>query len=282
MESDGLSLHLLERAPGAPHRVLLLHGYLDHGRGFDWMAERLPPTLHTVALDFRGMGASGHLGPGAHYHPMDHLADVEAVLDTLGWPQAHLVGHSLGGTVALTYAAARPGRVASVTAIEALGPSGGEPELAVRRLQGFVTDARRPPRRRVYASVEEAAQRLREGNPSLSDAAARHLAQHGTAPVSGAGAEEGGRVFTFDPRHRRRGAVGLDEQQTLAVLAAVACPVQVLRGSHGFTTSGGQLEARLAALRSPPVHSVPGGHHCHLDSPGEVAARVAAFVTRGG
>ncbi len=274
IDSEGLALHLLERHPGAPHRVLLLHGYLDHARSFDWLVERLPSTFHTVALDLRGMGHSGHLGPGAHYHLMDHLADLGAVLDGLGWTGAHLVGHSLGGILALAFAAARPDRVRSVTAIEALGPSGGEPSLAVGRLQAFVEDAQRPARRRVYADVAAAAARLAESNSGLSPTAALHLAAHGTAPV------DGGLGFTFDPRHRRRGAMGFDEAQTLALLAAVSCSVQVVLGTLGYSAEDAQAQARLSALRAPPVHRVPGGHHCHMDSPSETATLVQAFVSQ--
>ncbi|MFP2895381.1 alpha/beta fold hydrolase [Corallococcus sp. 4LFB] len=124
--------------------MLFLHGWLDHSHSFDLLCEHLPGSWRTVLLDFRGMGQSGHAGPGAAYHLSDHLLDVEATLDGLALPPVHLVGHSLGGIVALAYAAARPERVLSLTLIESLGPSGGPAAGALQRLRGFLDDSRRP------------------------------------------------------------------------------------------------------------------------------------------
>src|SRR4051812_28834072 len=112
IDAEGLALHLRERAGPGP-RVLFLHGWLDHGHSFDPLAEHLPDDWHLAFLDFRGMGRSAHVGPGATYNFGDYLLDAEHALSSLGWPRAHLVAHSLGGVVAVDYAAARPERVAS-------------------------------------------------------------------------------------------------------------------------------------------------------------------------
>ncbi|RKH32906.1 alpha/beta fold hydrolase, partial [Corallococcus sp. CA031C] len=168
LDAEGLPLHVRQRHPGGTTAVLFLHGWLDHSHSFDPLCEHLPNDWRTVLLDFRGMGESGHVGPGAAYHLSDHLLDVEATLDGLALPSVHLVGHSLGGIVALAYAAARHERIQSLTLIESLGPSGGPPEGAVQRLRGFLDDARRPPNRKRYPTVEAAAERLRQANPTLS------------------------------------------------------------------------------------------------------------------
>ena len=272
MDADGVRLHVRER-PGDGPAVLLLHGFLDHGHSFDPLCAHLPAGWRLVTLDFRGMGKSGHLPPGAHYAFAQHLLDVEAVVDALGLAPVHLVGHSLGGLVALAYAAARPARVAGAAVVEGLGPQRAAPGLAVERLTGFLDDARRPPRARVYADVDAAAARLRENNPGLAPDAARLLAAFGTEVV------DGGVSFTFDPRHRRRFGAGFDEAQWRAVLAAVACPVLLVRGSEGFPLEPGRDGPRLALLRdfpargggTPTVETLPGGHHVHLDDPAGLA-----------
>jgi pimeloyl-ACP methyl ester carboxylesterase len=69
-----------------------------------------------------------------------------------------------------------------------------------------------------------------------------------------------------------------DEQQVLAVLAAVPCPVQVIRGSRGMQLEEAVATPRLAALKNPEVSVIDGGHHVHLDSPAEVARVVQRFV----
>ncbi|HME91484.1 MAG TPA: alpha/beta fold hydrolase, partial [Myxococcaceae bacterium] len=154
--SRGVSLHALERNPAGRPAVLFLHGLLDHCHSFDWLCDELPAPWRQIALDFRGMGHSAHLPRFAQYHFTDYLADVDAALAHFALEQVHLVGHSLGGTVALAFAAARRDLVRSVTAIESLGSSGGPPEMALERLRRFALDLGRPRRKKTYPSVEAA------------------------------------------------------------------------------------------------------------------------------
>lgn len=273
LDAGGLTLHVLERGPTtAATTVVLLHGWLDHCHGFDWLVEQLPKDWRTLALDFRGHGESAPLPIGATHQLTDHVADVEALVRHHRLAQFHFVGHSLGGSVALCYAAARPERVQSLTLIESLGSSGGEPARAVHRLRDFVDDLFKPVRRRVYTTVEEAGARVAEANSSYSPAAARHMALHGTAPA------EGGVVFRGDPMVKRTSGMAFDEGQILALCEAVTCPVQVIQGSSGMTLDDAVMAGRLKALRSPTVTKIQGGHHVHLDQPAAVAAQVTGFV----
>lgn len=269
----GLTLHALERGPAtAPTTVVFLHGWLDHCHGFDWLIAQLPAEWRTFALDFRGHGESDPLPRGASHAFTDHVGDVEALVRHFGLSKLHLVGHSLGGSVALVYAAARPALVQSLTLIEALGPSGGEPARAVDRIRDHVDDLFKPVRRRVYATVEEAGTRVAEANSSYAPAVAQHMAKYGTAPV------DGGVVFRGDPMVKRTSGMAYDEAQILALCAAVACPVQVIQGSNGMTLDDAVMDARLKALRSPKVTKIEGGHHVHLDQPAAVAAQIRSFV----
>ncbi|MBN1203305.1 MAG: alpha/beta hydrolase [Myxococcaceae bacterium] len=270
--SQGVALHVRQLNPKGTPAVLFLHGWLDHSHTFDWVLEHLPDAWRLVLLDFKGMGRSEHVPLGGCYSFPDYLLDVEATLEELRLSEVHLVGHSLGGVVATAYAAARPTRVRSITLIESLGPSGGPPEAAIERLRGFLDDARRPPHRKHYATMEAAAARLRESNSSLTEAASLHLARHGTEP------HEGGYVFRFDPLHRRRFGHSYDEAQWLAISSAVTCPVQVLHGSNGLSLDDVQARARLAALRNPKPLTLSGGHHVHMEQPEAVARALTHFI----
>lgn len=272
LDCDGLALHVRQRPSAGGPAVLFLHGWLDHSHSFDAVVEHLPEDWRLVLLDFRGMGRSAHLPRGAQYHFSDYLLDVEATLNGLGLAEAHIVGHSLGGIVGTAYAAARPQRVRSLMLIESLGPSGGPPETALERLRGFLDDSARPPNRKRYPTVEAAAARLRENNPSLTPEAAHHLALHGTEPAGD------GLVFHFDPVHRRRFGVGYDEAQWLAISQAVTCPLRLLLGTHGLPVDTPQARARLEALRAPPPLCLPGGHHIHMEQPEAVARAIVEFL----
>jgi pimeloyl-ACP methyl ester carboxylesterase len=269
----GVILHALDWNPNGSLPLLLCHGWLDHAHSFDWLCAELPASWRKVAIDFRGHGESSHLLPGASHGYADYLADIEAALDGLGWSSVHLAGHSLGGSACIGYAAARPERVRSLTLIESLGPSGGPPELAVGRLTQFLNDLKKPRHKRAYPSVEEVAARIRENNSGLSEAVALHLARFGVRKTSE------GFKFTFDPALRRHSGLILDEDQLLAVMGAVQCPVQVIHGSGGFSFEDEQMQRRLQKLRSPPTVRLEGGHHIHLDQPAEVAAHLLRFIT---
>lgn len=272
--SELIRLHALDWNPDGRPAVLLCHGWMDHAHGFDWLCEKLPSSWRKVALDLRGHGQSGHLPPGFDYGIDGYLADVDTALDALGLSAVHLVGHSMGGAVSVTYAAARPERVRSVTLIESLGPLGGPPELLVGRLTDYLDQRKRPFLKRTYASVEEAAVRVRENNSGLSEAAALHMARFGLRQTPE------GYQFTFDPALRRRSAWAMSEDQVLAVLEAVRCPAQVLHGTEGYSLDDEQMQRRLARLRQPKTFAVPGGHHVHLDRPAEVASHVERLVAQ--
>jgi len=245
---------------------------LDHAHSFDWVCDALPESLRTVALDFRGHGESAHHSPGSSYALVDYVADVAAAVEHLRQPRVHVVGHSLGGTVALMFAAARPESVASLTLVESLGPGGGPPEQAVERLRGYVSELGKAPRKRAYSNVEDAALKLRENNPGLSQEAAQHMARFGTRRT------DAGLLFAFDPALRRKSGMVYDEAQWAAVLQAVKAPVQVIKASRGAPFDEAVVKARLELLSGPRVITVEGGHHAHLDRPAEVARVIQAWV----
>ena len=94
--------------PGAPIKVLALHGWLDNANSFVPMAQYLTDEIELVALDFAGHGLSDHRPPGHWYHLVDYVRDVALAVTQLDWQQFHLLGHSLGGGVSCNLAACAP------------------------------------------------------------------------------------------------------------------------------------------------------------------------------
>jgi pyruvate dehydrogenase E2 component (dihydrolipoamide acetyltransferase) len=112
--------------------ILLVHGYGGDRNSWLFLQEPLAAKYQVYALDLPGHGTSAKdVGDGT----LDVLADaVTGVLDALGAGRAHLVGHSLGGAVALAVAARDPGRITSLTLI---APSGFGSEINAGYLRGF-------------------------------------------------------------------------------------------------------------------------------------------------
>ncbi len=100
-------LHAVERGDGVP--VALLHGLYGQASNFGGLQRRLAQGRRVIALDLRNHGASPH-APAMSYPDM-----AEDVLETLRAMEAlpcALVGHSMGGKVAMCAALAAPAAVA--------------------------------------------------------------------------------------------------------------------------------------------------------------------------
>jgi len=107
--------------------VLMIHGWLDNALSFARLAPLLAKDRDVYAIDLAGHGQSGHRPPGQGYALTDYIADLAELVETYfspdsGYAQPNLVGHSLGGIIALFYVAAFPKRVERLVMIDSLGP----------------------------------------------------------------------------------------------------------------------------------------------------------------
>ncbi|KAH8845312.1 hypothetical protein MCOR27_007636 [Pyricularia oryzae] len=123
-------------APPAADGVLLIHGVQTPALGMWPLARALQgsfPTRRFCLVDLWGHGLSET--PVQAHEPALFHALVDAVLDRLGWPAAHVVGYSFGGALAVGYADSRPARVRSLALVAPAGliPSAGLGGLAALR-----------------------------------------------------------------------------------------------------------------------------------------------------
>ncbi|MFQ5514712.1 MAG: alpha/beta fold hydrolase [Myxococcota bacterium] len=130
--SQGLRLNLLEWSPQGPP-LIFLHGFGHSARIWSPFAADFQAHYRTLALDQRGHGDSDR-DPQARYSHGSMCADLAAVLDGLGLRRVCLVGHSMGGYIALHYTARHPARVGHLVLVDA------GPELRPARITGSGTD----------------------------------------------------------------------------------------------------------------------------------------------
>ena len=95
--------------------VVLLHGLYGSARSLGVIGRALAQSWRTVSLDIRNHGASAH-APDMQYATM--ADDVLETLDQLGITQATLIGHSVGGKIAMMAALRAPERVASLAVMD--------------------------------------------------------------------------------------------------------------------------------------------------------------------
>jgi lipase len=103
-------------AGSGPGPVICLHGITAQHRAFNALARHLGPSRSLVGVDLRGRGDSAK--PASGYGLEAHAGDVIRVLDHLGLERAVVLGHSMGGFVALETALSYPNRVRALVLLD--------------------------------------------------------------------------------------------------------------------------------------------------------------------
>ena len=257
---------------GAP--VLASHGWLDNAATMARLApllvEALP--LRIVSLDLPGHGLSAH--ERGHYHFVDYIADIVHAADALGWQRFSLLGHSMGAGISTLVAGTIPERIDRCVLLEGIGPMADDPTQAARRLaRSLRVEARKHDKpKRVFASLDEAAARLREA-AKMEVESARVLVERGLEPV------DGGFVWRADPRLRIDSRLRFSEEAVHAFLTAIRCPTLVVIASDGWPRDEAVVRARLEAVADLERVTLEGHHHVHLDRPEAVAAALIPFLS---
>ena len=260
--------------PGAP-KVLALHGWLDNAASFIPLSAQLP-GLDLVAIDLPGHGRSAHLPPGADYSFPGAIAGVLDIADALGWERFALLGHSRGAGIASLVAAACPQRVERLVAIEALGALPETAERTTARLRESVsaTRALRGKALRVFVDPQPAVRARMHAN-ALSEPVARLLVERGLADV------EGGHTWSSDPRLTVPTMVRMTDAQVDDLVAGIECPTRVIYADPPQPYLPEPDRSRRARLLPDgDLVVIAGGHHLHMEQPGEVAAAIGDFLQR--
>jgi pyruvate dehydrogenase E2 component (dihydrolipoamide acetyltransferase) len=238
--------------------VLLIHGYGGDRNSWLFLQEPLAARHRVYALDLPGHGTSSKdVGDGS----VGTLAGaVIGVLDAIGAERAHLVGHSLGGAVALAVAAQNRGRISSLTLI---APSGFGPEINAGYLRGFAD-----------------AQTRRELKPVVGQLFAdeslvtRQVVDDLLAykRLDGVEAALQTLVDTLLDGDTQR----IDSATAIAAIGD-ALPVTVIWGRADQIIPATQAESVAGAVR----HLLDGaGHMPHMERPAEVQAAIEETIAR--
>jgi lipase len=217
--------------------AICLHGITAQHRTFNAAARYLASSRSLVGVDLRGRGDSEK--PESGYGLEVHARDVIRVLDHLGLEDAVIVGHSMGGFVALQTAVSFPSRVRALVLLDSGWPrvEAAPEEMSEEQKQeaGAIEEGLERAFRRLDMTFESPEDylnfwfpnqnlRLEDLPPDLADYYLYDLAQveGGYSPkASRAAAEEdSSSVFSDAP--------------TLEELRGVGCPVALVRASEGF------------------------------------------------
>jgi pimeloyl-ACP methyl ester carboxylesterase len=277
-EFNGLRHHVRIWGPPSAPPLFLLHGWMDASASFQFVVDALQGEWRIIAPDWRGCGLSGW-ATGGYWFP-DYYADLGALLEIYS-PDApaRLVGHSMGGVIACTYAGIRPARVARVMSFEGFGLKRTTPDEAPARYRRWLDELASEPRFRIYGSFDALAARLRSENPRLTPEKAQVIARAWAHETATDKVE-----LLHDPRHKRANPVLFRIEELIACWKEVTAPVLWVFGRDSEGTgylkdTPQQLAERKNAFRDYSEAWIEdAGHMMHHEQPAAVAGLIEGFL----
>lgn len=243
--------------------VVFVHG--NPGAGSDWRDLMTPISefVRVVAPDMPGFG-SAEMRADQDYTVAGYALHLEGIVATLGIERVHLVAHDFGGPWALTYAAAHPDRIASITLINT-------GVLVNYRWHRLARIWRAPVLGEVFqrmASPRLATALLRHDNPGLGREWARRIATH------------------MRPWGTKRAILRLYRSTRVESMAALAAalrardlPCLVVWGDNDVYLPAALADRQREPFSSAQIHMIPGaGHWVWLEQPERVVELVVPYL----
>lgn len=277
LAARGLTFHLY-RWPGSnPEPLVLLHGWGDTGETYQFLVDCFKTERTCIAIDMRGFGRTQR--PSDGYWFPDYLADLDALLDLLS-PDApvDLIGHSMGGNIAMLFAGVRPRRIRRLVNLEGFGMPRTTPDQAPARYARWLDEVRHGTEFSVYDSHEQLAYVLSRRNPRTPEDRLDFIAR------SWAQSRDDGKIeLRADPKHKRVNPILYSREQAEACWRAIEAPLLFVLGEQSdlMKRMGNELdEHHLRALfRTGTFATInDAGHMMHHERPEEVAAVIEAFL----
>jgi len=277
LEVRGLEFQLYRFAGVEPRPVVLLHGWGDSGATWQFVVDQLDPRHTVLAFDARGFGRSQWAADG--YWFADYLADLDALLDRLVPGVAvDLVGHSMGGNVAMLYAGIRPQRVRRLISLEGFGLAPTDPDLAPVRYGQWLDQLQQGTDFTIYDSFEHFIEVLARRNPRTPRDRLEFIAHAWAAERAD------GRVqLRADGRHKRINPVLYQRDQAEACWRRMTAPVLLVAGQLSkfaqWPGPGADSPDAPDWLRAATwVTLNDAGHMLHHEQPRAVAESIDEFL----
>ena len=271
VQADEPVLHL-RRAGGGRHSCLMIHGFGEGGYVWDRVLPAIASRYDAIAPDLRGHGDSAW-DAEARYDVQAHIEDVVHVIRALDLRRLVLVGHSMGGEIAVHVAAQCADRVAGLVIVD-FGPCLNPEGIAMVRAEIEAAN-------RVYSSVEEYASWLSKKRPLIAKEVLLSLAQCALRAHPG----EGFRL-KVDPaitRSQCRQSNAASDAGLWSLLSRMEWPVLVVRGAGSAVLSRNVAERMIEIMPYARLETVPAaGHGVILDNPKGFEAAIRPFLMPDG
>lgn len=264
VEAHGLNLHYLDYGTAGKPPMLCIHGGAAHTHWYDFVAPGFTPDYHVRSLDLRGHGDS-EWGAASSYLYKDYADDVAEVVEKLDLKDFVLIGHSMGGTVCLLYAATYPDRVSKFVMVDSTVNLSPERIAALRDIGSRSGSS--------YDSLDElvARYKLRPGVSLAPPEVVRHVARH-----SGRQFPDGKWKHKFD----RNVYATREIFDGMPYWRQIRIPTLLVKGDHSERiTPEVFAQVKQYCPQAELVEISASGHHVTLDNPTGFVRAVKSFLS---
>jgi pimeloyl-ACP methyl ester carboxylesterase len=270
--------------------LVLVHGWMDVSASWQFVVDAVCDAFvegrSIIAPDWRGYGKTGAAGADNFWFP-DYLADLDFLLDHYaGGQPVDLVGHSMGGNVAMLYAGVRAARIRKLVNLEGFGMPATRASQAPGRFAKWMDELKSLHRGEMalkpYKDADGVARRLMRTNPRLTQAKADWLAGHWAARDAA-----GQWNILGDAAHKITNAQLYRVDEVLEIYRSISAPTLAIEASDdslGKWWAGkytlAEYHERLKAVPHITTAVVQdAGHMLHHDQPEQLARLIESFLT---
>jgi esterase len=264
LHDDALQIHCVTWGSPSAAPVVMLHGLRAYGQWFEEFAEAAETDFFMIAPDQRGRGSTDWATDGK-YDTDAYVADLLQLVDR--WPiqRFAIVGHSMGGTNAINFAARYPDRVSALVIVDSA------PELSpvglvriARETAGMPQSFDSEAAARAYLRTLHA----RASERSINTRLARALVER-----------DGRLTWRLDPAIF---PLKPDTpERSWSALAAIECPTLVVRAGDSDLVTAECVDRMVQTLKQAEGASVPNAGHMVLeDNPGGFTRLARPFLKK--
>jgi len=255
--------------------MLALHGWLDNAASFALLAEQLP-NRYLIALDFIGHGKSAHRCATTPYYIWDNVTEVYLAMQQLKLHSVDVIGHSMGASIAMLFAASFPSKVEKLYLIEGIAPLHYDvqqlPALMASAIRKRVRTGSKTPKR--YPSVDALIKARMNARFPVSERAAQLLVERGSLE------QEGEFIWSNDPALLLPSINRMCPEQIMSFLHTVEAKVHLFLAQEGLLSEQWQLY--IQQLQKIQIDTFTGNHHLHMQESGAIAISKAISAAPAG
>lgn len=268
VNANGINIHYLDWGNTDKPDLVMIHGLRGHAHSWDDVSAAVCQDYHVMALDQRGRGETDWAKDG-DYSTDAYVADVDGFCTALGLDKFILMGHSMGGRNAMTFAGKYPHRLEKLIIVD-MGPE-TDPRGGKRISQEIIDVPEE------FDTFDAVVEYMMKQNRFASETVMRRRLQYATKELPNG--KTGWRYDLAIREARRNPQPAAPQTDLWPVLAQITCPTLVVRGMDTDLLPEAVAQRMTKDLPQGQLVEIPrAGHMVFEDNPEDFITGLRRFL----